>query len=313
MPPEHHLTTQALTGDVYECGRLGPGPRRGGTKSSLLHASTRLGARISTIQTARDFKIYVKWRDDDGSVFWGCESPCLTDRCEMVEGMRARAHTHTHTHTHSHTHTRTHTHTHTHTHNTHCHAHTHTHTHTHTCISTHKAHTSCQFTAQKASPTFQHCLRCSPLLVLHFTTFTWKRGPRWQEPYTYIHIWCMYCNFGREITEHANVRSNMVYISGSGQPYPFHVATMNCWRCGYGKKRVDLPMVCNKKRWCVISNVLACQWCVHAATMNCWCCGYGKKHFGLPLVCKSSHVHLSILCEWFPLLGSSTCVIISKL
>jgi len=79
--------------------------------------------------------------------------------------MRARAHTHTHTHTHSHTHTRTHTHTHTHTHNTHCHAHTHTHTHTHTCISTHKAHTSCQFTAQKASPTFQHRLRCFPPLV----------------------------------------------------------------------------------------------------------------------------------------------------
>jgi len=36
--------------------RLGPGPRRGGTKSSLLHASTRLGARISTIQVARDLK-----------------------------------------------------------------------------------------------------------------------------------------------------------------------------------------------------------------------------------------------------------------
>ena len=35
--------------------RLGPGPRRGGTKSSLLHASTRLGAQISTIQVARDF------------------------------------------------------------------------------------------------------------------------------------------------------------------------------------------------------------------------------------------------------------------
>jgi len=36
---------------------LGPGPGRGGTKSSLLHASTRLGARISTVQVARDFKI----------------------------------------------------------------------------------------------------------------------------------------------------------------------------------------------------------------------------------------------------------------
>ena len=37
--------------------RLGPGPRRGGTKSSLLHASIRLGARISTIQVAREKKL----------------------------------------------------------------------------------------------------------------------------------------------------------------------------------------------------------------------------------------------------------------
>ena len=92
---------------------------------------------------------------------------------------RAHMHTHTHTTTHAHAHTRTHarththtqTHTHTHTHtqtrtHTHTHIHTHTHTHTHTCISAHKAHTSCQFTAQKASPTFQHCLRCFPPLVL---------------------------------------------------------------------------------------------------------------------------------------------------
>ena len=48
--------------------RLVPGPRRGATKSSLLHASTRLGARISTIQIARDLKINVNC-DDDGSVF----------------------------------------------------------------------------------------------------------------------------------------------------------------------------------------------------------------------------------------------------
>jgi len=58
----------------------------------------------------------------------------------------------------------THTHTHTHTHS-------HTDTHTHICISTHKAHTSCQFTAQKASPTFQHRLRCFPLLVPSIVLF----------------------------------------------------------------------------------------------------------------------------------------------
>jgi len=78
---------------------------------------------------------------------------------------RAHANTHTHTQTHTHTHTRTYARTHTH---THIHTHTHKHTHTHTCISAHKAHTSCQFTAQKASPTFQHRLRCFPLLVLFF-------------------------------------------------------------------------------------------------------------------------------------------------
>jgi len=48
----------------------------------------------------------------------------------------------------------------------------HTHAHTHTCISAHKAHTSCQFTAQKASPTFQHRLRCFPLLVIILITVT---------------------------------------------------------------------------------------------------------------------------------------------
>jgi len=85
-----------------------------------------------------------------------------------------RAHnSHTNTHAHTHTHTQTHTHTHTHTHTrtharTHTHTHTHIHTHTRTCISVHKAHTSCQFTAQKASPTFQHRLRCFPLLVFFF-------------------------------------------------------------------------------------------------------------------------------------------------
>ena len=77
----------------------------------------------------------------------------------------ARTHAHTHTHTHSHMHTYTHTNTHAHSH-AHTHAHTHTHTHTHTCISAHKAHISCQFTAQKASPTFQHRLRCFPPLVI---------------------------------------------------------------------------------------------------------------------------------------------------
>jgi len=72
--------------------------------------------------------------------------------------MHARMHAHTQTSTHARTHKRTHARTHTHTH-------THTHTNTHTCISAHKAHTSCQFTVQKASPTFQHRLRCFPLLV----------------------------------------------------------------------------------------------------------------------------------------------------
>jgi hypothetical protein len=67
----------------------------------------------------------------------------------------------THTHTHTHTHSQTHTHTPT---------HPHTHPHTNTCISVHKAHTSCQFTAQKASPTFQHRLWCFPLLV----SFDWR-------------------------------------------------------------------------------------------------------------------------------------------
>jgi len=74
--------------------------------------------------------------------------------------IRTHARTHAHTHTHTHTHMLTHTHAHTHTHK---HTHTYTHTYTHTCISTHKAHTSCHFTAQKASPTFQQ--RCFPLLV----------------------------------------------------------------------------------------------------------------------------------------------------
>jgi len=49
---------------------------------------------------------------------------------------------------------------------THARTHIHTYTHTHTCISAHKAHTSCQFTAQKASPTFQHRLRCFPHLSM---------------------------------------------------------------------------------------------------------------------------------------------------
>ena len=81
-----------------------------------------------------------------------------------------RAHTHTHTHTYTHTHKHAHTHAHTHarTHiRTHIRTHMRTHTHTHkpTCISRHKAHTRCQFTAQKASPNLQHRLRCFPLLV----------------------------------------------------------------------------------------------------------------------------------------------------
>ena len=84
---------------------------------------------------------------------------------------RARTHTHTRTHTHACTHAHTHTHTHARTHirmhaRTHARTHIHKHTHTHTCICAHKAHTSCQFTAQKASPTFQHRLRCFPPLVL---------------------------------------------------------------------------------------------------------------------------------------------------
>ena len=96
----------------------------------------------------------------------------------------ARTHTHTNTHTcshtHTHTHARTHARTHAHTHTntntnarthartyarTHARTYTRTHTYTHTCIGTHKAHTSCQFTAQKALPTFQHRLRCFPPLV----------------------------------------------------------------------------------------------------------------------------------------------------
>jgi len=84
--------------------------------------------------------------------------------------------THTHTRTHIHTHARTHTHTHARTHirmhaRTHAHTHAHTytniHTHTHTCICAHKAHTSCQFTAQKAG--FLQAGRefSSPLSTLH--------------------------------------------------------------------------------------------------------------------------------------------------
>ena len=79
-----------------------------------------------------------------------------------------QAHAHTRTHTHAHTHTHTHARTQAHTHaRTHAHTHTHTHTHTYTHMyKAHKVHTSCQFTAQKASPTFQHRLRCFPPLVI---------------------------------------------------------------------------------------------------------------------------------------------------
>ena len=75
---------------------------------------------------------------------------------------------------------------------THAHTYTHIYTHTHTRISAHKVHTSCQFTAQKASPTFQHRLRCFPPLVLHqcgewFSLpvyDTWFRGDQFQR------VWC---------------------------------------------------------------------------------------------------------------------------
>ena len=127
---------------------------------------------------------------------------CVHTHSHTLTNTHTHTHTHTHTLTHTHihthiTHTRTHAHTHAHTH-THTHTQTHTHTHTHTCISAHKAHKSCQFTAQKASPTFQHRLRCFPPLVRlsrsssddRFKSSTWivrkqfvpergnKRGPR---------------------------------------------------------------------------------------------------------------------------------------
>jgi len=79
----------------------------------------------------------------------------------LTDVSRLKACVHAHTRTHTHTHTRTHART---------HIHTHTHTYTHTRISAHKAHTSCQFTAHKASPTFQHRLRCFPPLVFSILT-----------------------------------------------------------------------------------------------------------------------------------------------
>ena len=101
-----------------------------------------------------------------GSKIW--ERMCVTCPSELRERkmvtMLCVPHTHTHMHTRTHAHIHAHTHAQTHA-RTHTRTHTNTHTHTHTCISAHKAHTSCQFTAQKASPNFQHRLRCFPPLV----------------------------------------------------------------------------------------------------------------------------------------------------
>ena len=175
MPPEHHLTAQAWTGDVSECAGWFRGQGEAGRKVLCSMQAYDWVHRFPQFKL-KGIKIFV-FNDAMTGHCWervlrGCESPCLTDRCEQVEGLHARANARAHTHTHTRTHTYTHTHSHTHT-NTHAraHAHTHartnkhTHTHTHTCISVHKAHTSCQFTAQKASPTFQHRLRCFPPLV----------------------------------------------------------------------------------------------------------------------------------------------------
>jgi len=59
MPPEHHLKAQTPTGDISECACWVRGQGEARTESLLLHASTRLGAQISTIQVARDLEIYV--------------------------------------------------------------------------------------------------------------------------------------------------------------------------------------------------------------------------------------------------------------
>jgi len=118
--------------------------------------------------------------------------------------MHAHRHARTHAHiTHAHIHARTHTHTHT---------HTHTNTHTHTCISAHKAHTSCQFTAQKASPTFQHRLRCFPLLVLFFLSlwiYLWlaetSQQPISQTTWLKVIPHCNHCNPFNQLIVHAKV------------------------------------------------------------------------------------------------------------
>jgi len=62
------------------------------------------------------------------------------------------------------------------------------HTHTHTRISAHKAHTSCQFTAQKASPTFQHRLRCFPLLVSRMRKIM-QSGKPWNQELKVLSPW----------------------------------------------------------------------------------------------------------------------------
>jgi hypothetical protein len=54
--PEHCLMA---SDNFLESGCKVRGRRKTWTESSLLHASTRLGARISTIQVASDFKFYV--------------------------------------------------------------------------------------------------------------------------------------------------------------------------------------------------------------------------------------------------------------
>jgi len=59
MPPEHHLTAQVWTGDVSECAGWVRGQGEAGRKVRCSMQSTRLGARIFTIQVARDKKINV--------------------------------------------------------------------------------------------------------------------------------------------------------------------------------------------------------------------------------------------------------------
>jgi len=54
MHPGQHLKARKSTGDVSECAGWVRGQGEARAESSLIHASTRLGARISTIQIYND-------------------------------------------------------------------------------------------------------------------------------------------------------------------------------------------------------------------------------------------------------------------